>query len=118
MLGRGTGYFFTERTYVADSGGDWVPYIVSAGKTSDGMLALLHEQGFTYVVYDAALMRWLTKVYENKVIANYLPTYLAFQQQRLITLGQWGDISLYQVPPSAQAPPAAATALAGAARER
>ncbi len=116
MLGRGTGYFFTERDYVADSGGDWVPYIVSAGKTSDGMLELLHEQGFTYVVYDAGLMRWLTQVYNNKVIASYLPAYLAFQQQRLIKLGQWGDTSLYQVPPSAQAAPAAARPLAGGAR--
>ncbi len=83
---------------MADSGGDWVPYLVSTGKTPDGMLRLLHEERFTYVVYDAGLMDWLTHVYHNGVIAAYLPAYLDFQQHDLIPIATWGAISLYQVP--------------------
>ncbi|HEV7128615.1 MAG TPA: glycosyltransferase family 39 protein [Ktedonobacterales bacterium] len=98
MLGRGTGYFFTDREYVADSGGDWVPYLVSAGQTPSGMLRLLRQQGFTYIVYDAGLMRWLTNTYDNRVIAASLPTYLGFQQSQLILIAQWGEVSLYRVP--------------------
>lgn len=101
MLGRGTGYFFADRDYVADSGGDWVPYLVSEGKTPDGILHILRSQGFTYVVYDARVMRWLTGRYQNTVLAASIPTYLDFQQQHLLFVGQWGDISLYRVPPSA-----------------
>ncbi len=98
MLGRGPGYFVTHRDYVADSGGGWVPYIVSAGKTPSGMLQLLHREGFTYVIYDADVMHFLTHQYANSVIAHYLPAYLAFQQERLVPVAKWGNISLYRVP--------------------
>lgn len=98
MLGRGTGYFFTDRDYIADSGGDWVPYLVSAGQTPSGMLHILHSQGFTYVVYDASLMHWLVYRYQNLVLATELPAYLAFQQQDLIFIAAWGGFSLYRVP--------------------
>jgi hypothetical protein len=98
MLGRGTGYFFTNRDYVADSGGDWVPYLVSAGKTPAGILDILHSQGFTYVVYDAKLMRFLVHNYKNYVLAADLPIYLAFQQQHLTFIAEWGNLSLYRVP--------------------
>lgn len=97
MLGRGTGYFFADRDYVADSGGDWVPYLVSAGKTPDGMLHILRSQGFTYVVYDAQIMRWLMGRYHNTVLAADIPAYLDFQRHHLIFIGQWGQITLYQV---------------------
>lgn len=99
MLGRGTGYFLADRDYVADSGGDWVPYLVSEGKTSDGMLHILRSQGFTYVVYDTHMMSWLTVRYRNAVLAADIPTYLDFQRHHLIFIGQWGDLSLYRVPP-------------------
>lgn len=98
MLARGTGYFFTDRDYVADSGGDWVPYLVSEGKTPLGILDLLHAQGYTYVVYDASLMRWLEYVYQNRVLLDDTPAYLAFQQTYLIPVASWGDFSLYRVP--------------------
>lgn len=99
MLGRGTGYFFTGRDYVADTGGDWVPYIVGEGKTPTGMLSILRAQRFTYVVYDGDLMYWLTNIYENRVLASQLPAYLAFQARELELVGQWGNVSLYRVPP-------------------
>lgn len=98
MLGRGSGYFFTDRDYVADSGGDWVPYLVSKGRTESGMLALLHQQHFTYVVYDATLMQFLTEIYHNHVLASYLPTYLDFQRHRLILVKDYGAIAIYRVP--------------------
>ena len=98
MLARGTGYFFSDRAYVADSGGDWVPYLVSAGKTPQGILDLLHAQGYTYVIYDAGLMRWLEYNYQNQVLLNDAPTYLAFQQAYLIPVASWGDFALYRVP--------------------
>ncbi len=98
MLGRGSGYFFTDRDYIADSGGDWVPYIVTEGKTPDGMLRLLHQQGFTYIVYDAVLIKWLTWGYQNYVLARYLPAYLDFQSSELQLIAQWGPVSLYKVP--------------------
>ncbi len=99
--GRGSGYFFTDREYIADSGGDWVPYLVSEGRTSGGMLNLLHAEGFDYVVYDATLMRWLTERYGNSVLGGYLPAYLSFQQHDLLLIARWGAISLYRVPPAA-----------------
>lgn len=99
MLGRGTGYFFVNRDYVADSGGDWVPYLVSEGKTPEGMLHMLRSQGFTYVVYDARVMSWLTGRYRNDVLAMSIPAYLDFQRRHLFFMGQWGNISLYRVPP-------------------
>jgi hypothetical protein len=100
MLGRGSGYFFEQRDYVADSGGDWVPYLVSTGRTSDGMLRELHRLGYRYIVYDADLMRWLVTTYQNKVLARDLPVYLAFQQSRLTLLASWRGIALYAVPNS------------------
>jgi 4-amino-4-deoxy-L-arabinose transferase-like glycosyltransferase len=106
MLGRGTGYFFEDREYVADSGGDWVPYLVSAGKTSDGILRLLRAQGFTYVVYDSRVTRWLVDGYKNHVLASYLPAYFMFQQCSLDYIGTWGQISLYRVPPATASVPA------------
>ncbi|HKV83712.1 MAG TPA: hypothetical protein VJN88_04100 [Ktedonobacterales bacterium] len=98
MLGRGTGYFFDNRDYVADSGGDWIPYIVAAGKSPEGMLALLQRQGFTYVVYDAQLVGFLEHKYENRVLTASVPTYLAFQQRDLTWVATWGNLSLYRVP--------------------
>jgi len=98
MLGRGSGYFFMDRDYVADSAGDWIPYLVSEGKTPKGMLALLHRQGFMYVVYDADVIHFLIHGYGNTEIARVLPAYLAFQQEKLIPVAQWGYISLYRVP--------------------
>jgi hypothetical protein len=98
MLGRGEGYFFEDREYVADSGGDWVPYLVSAGGTSAGMLRLLREQGFDYIVYDAGLMRWLTESYQNYTLASYLPAYVSFQQENLDLVATWGNFTLYRVP--------------------
>lgn len=99
MLARGSGYFFSNRQYVADSGGDWIPYLVSAGKTPDGILRILRAQGYTYVVYDASLMHWLEHGYENRVLQADVPVYLAFQQSHLIFIASWGSISLYRVPP-------------------
>lgn len=100
MLGRGTGYFFQDRDYITDSGGDWVPYLVSEGKTPDSMLRLLRSQGITYVVYDARLVHWLTDTYHNETLQATLPTYLAFQQRDLTFIAQWGSFSLYRVPAS------------------
>jgi hypothetical protein len=98
MLGRGTGYIFTQRDYVADSGEDWVPYLVSEGKTPEGMLRLLQSQHFAYVVYDSSVLGFVITKYGNTVLASYLPAYLQFQQSRLTLLGQWGSLSLYRVP--------------------
>ena len=98
MLGRGTGYFFSDRDYTADSGGDWVPYLVSAGKTPQGILGLLHAQGYTYVVYDAGAMNWLEYVYQNQVLLADTPQYLAFQQTYLVPVASWGNFSLFRVP--------------------
>lgn len=98
MLGRGTGYFFQDREYVADSGEDWVPYLVSTGETPDGILQVLRSQGFTYVVYDANLMHFITDTYGNHVVASSLPSYLSFQQSKLIPIAQWRSFSLYRVP--------------------
>ncbi|HEV7129777.1 MAG TPA: hypothetical protein VGN32_20260, partial [Ktedonobacterales bacterium] len=98
LLGRGTGYFFDNRDYIADSGGDWIPYIVAAGTTPEGMLTLLQRQGFTYVVYDARLVRYLENKYENHVLAAAVPAYLTFQQHELTWIATWGDLSLYRVP--------------------
>ncbi len=98
MLGRGSGYFFTNRDYVADTGGDWIPYLVTQGKTPDGMLAILHQQHFGYVAYDADLIRFLIHGYGNRELARELPAYVSFQQQRLIFVGQWGGFLLYRVP--------------------
>lgn len=98
VLGRGIGYFFQDREYVADSAGDWVPYLVSRGKTPRGILQLLRAQGFTYVVYDGTLMRYLVRGYQNHVLASYLPTYLSFQQCTLDYVATWGGVSLYRVP--------------------
>jgi hypothetical protein len=98
MLGRGTGYFIEARDYVADSGGDWVPYLVTTGQTPDGMLLELRRLGFRYVIFDGDLMRWLTKNYGNQVLARDLPAYQAFQQSRLTPLAAWGAIAIYAVP--------------------
>jgi hypothetical protein len=111
MLGRGSGYFFEQRDYVADSGGDWIPYLVSTGKTPDGMLRELQRLGYRYVVYDPGVTLWLTKIYKNQVLARDLPPYLAFQQSRLEPLASWGGIMLYAVP---NAGPAAGGAQSGA----
>lgn len=100
MLGRGTGYFIQGRDYVADSGGDWVPYLVSEGKTPDGILRTLHSQGFTYVVYDRKIMGFLVDSYKNDVLVKDLPIYLDFQDHYLIPIAQWGTFSLYRVPES------------------
>lgn len=98
MLARGSGYFFSNREYVADSGGDWIPYLITAGKTPDGIVRLLRSRGFTYVVYDDWLMQWLEHGYENRVLRADAPLFLAFQQHYLIPIASWGNVSLYRVP--------------------
>jgi hypothetical protein len=104
MLGRGTGFSFQNRDYVADSGGDWIPYLVAEGRTPQGMLRLLHREGFTYVVYDAQVTGFLMHTYGNHVIASALPAYLDFQSRDLVPVAAYGDISIWRVP--AAAPPA------------
>ena len=110
MVGRGSGYYITNRDYVADSGDDWIPYLVSVGQTPNGILHLLQRQGFTYVVYDAFFIRFLVNTYHNTVIAADLPMYLDFQQNYLTPLAAWGDISVYRVPNAQTNAPTAAQA--------
>jgi hypothetical protein len=98
MLGRGTGYFITDRDYVADSGGDWIPYLVSAGKTPDGIVHILQQQGFTYVVYDDVVVRYLIQQYKNTALASYLPMWKQTARCDLTLLMHYGDVSLYRVP--------------------
>ncbi len=112
MLGRGTGYFFTNRDYVADSGGDWIPYLVSAGKTPAGILGILRAQDFTYVIYDEVVIDFLVGPYHNHVLTSYLPAWLTVQRCDLIPVDRWGSVSLYRVPPTGT-PPAACAAPSG-----
>ena len=63
-----------------------------------GILGLLHAQGYTYVVYDAGAMNWLEYVYQNQVLLADTPQYLAFQQTYLVPVASWGNFSLFRVP--------------------
>jgi hypothetical protein len=99
LLGRGTGYFITEQDYVADSDEDWIPYLESEGKTPGGILALLRQEGFTYVVYEENTLRFVVTNYENPYLGSFLPAFSQFLSSSLIELQTFANFHIYAIPP-------------------
>jgi hypothetical protein len=99
LLGRGAGYFFEGRDYVADSGEDWIPYLETEGKSDCGILRLLHQNGFSVVVYEEQTLEFVIHTFGNTYLAGFLPAWRAFLARALIPIWSYQNFHLYQIPP-------------------
>jgi hypothetical protein len=98
-LGRGAGYFFEGRDYVADSGEDWIPYLETEGKSDCGMLRLLRQNGFSVVVYEEGTLQFVSHTFGNTYLAEFLPAWRAFLARALIPIWTEQHFHIYQIPP-------------------
>ncbi len=100
LVGNGFGYFLEGCDYVADSAADWVPYLVTAGQTPSGMVALLRQEGFDYLVYQEQNLKYMIRVYQASSLTTYLPAFHQFLSGALIQIRVFGDYTLYRIPSS------------------
>ncbi len=99
LLGRGTGYFLEGRDYIADSGEDWIPYLETEGQSEAGMLALLKQDGFQYVIYEETTLSFVIHIYENSYVASFLPAFRQFLHDSLKEIWAYKNYHVYQIPP-------------------
>jgi hypothetical protein len=100
LLGRGAGYFLEGRDYVADSGDDWIPYLETEGRTPAGILALLRQAGFRFVVYEEHTLHFIIDTYGNHYIESFLPAFRQFLASSLHEIKTIGGFHIYAVPPA------------------
>ncbi len=98
LLGRGTGYFMEGRDYIADSAEDWIPYLETEGHTQTGILALLQQDGFRYVIYEEKTLNFVIQTYENHYLATFLPAFRQFLHDSLTQVWSYQNYSVYHVP--------------------
>ena len=98
LLGQGTGYFIEGRDYIADSGDDWIPYLETEGRNEAGMLALLRQDGFRYVIYGENALNFVVHVYDNSYLGSFLPAFRQFLRDSLTRIWASGNFTIYQIP--------------------
>jgi hypothetical protein len=100
LLVIGPGYFLDGRDYVDDSSQDWVPYLETEGRTPAGIVTLLRQQGFAYLVYNDALLQFIVQTNDNTYLASFLPTFRQFLATALRQVQAFDDFQLYRIPSS------------------
>ena len=98
LLVIGHGYFLYGHDYVDDAFLDWVPYLETQGKTPQGILALLRQNGFAYLVYNGGLLDSIVKNQHNAYLGSFLPAFQQFMSQWLDLVGAFGAYQVYQIP--------------------
>jgi hypothetical protein len=98
LVGQGTGYFLEGYDYVDDSGEDWIPYLETEGHTPAGILALLRQDGFRYLIYEVTTITYTVKMYENTYLAGFLPAFRQFMAGSLVQVWSYKNFAVYQVP--------------------
>ena len=100
LVGRGTGYFIENHDYVDDSGEDWIPYLETEGRTPTGMIALLRQNSFRYLVYEETTLDFVIQNYGNTYLGSFLPQFRQFLADSLTQVWRYQNFAIYQVPPS------------------
>ncbi|HEU5200998.1 MAG TPA: hypothetical protein VFU32_15270 [Ktedonobacterales bacterium] len=98
LLVIGSGYFLEGRDYVDDAFLDWVPYLETEGHTPAGIVALLRQNGFAYLLYDESLLKYIVKTNNDTYLSSFLPPFRAFLAQSLTPVRHFGNYELYYVP--------------------
>ena len=98
LLVIGSGYFLEGRDYVDDAFLDWVPYLETEGHTPAGIVTLLHQNGFAYLLYDGSLLKYIVETNHDTYLSSFLPPFRAFLAQLLIPVCHFGSYELYRVP--------------------
>lgn len=100
LVGRGTGYFIDGHLYVDDSGEDWIPYLETEGRTPAGMIALLRQNGYRYLVYEETTLDFVIQNYGNAYLGSFLPQFRQFLANSLSPVWSYHNFTIYQVPSS------------------
>jgi hypothetical protein len=100
LAGNGFGFFIEQHDYVDDSAEDWVSYIVTAGHTPSGMVALLRQEGFSYLIYQEHNLEYIVQAYKATSIAAALPAFHRFLASALLQVQVFDDYTLYRIPSS------------------
>lgn len=98
LLVIGSGYFLQGRDYVDDAFLDWVPYLETEGHTPAGMVSLLRQNGFAYLLYDESLLKYIVETNNDTYLSGFLPPFRAFLAQSLMPICHFGRYELYRVP--------------------
>jgi hypothetical protein len=99
LVGSGAGYFLTGFDYVADSGEDWIPYLETEGRTPAGMLTLLRQDHFRYLVYDDFMLSFEVYTYGDHYLGGFLPAFRQFLAGSLRQVWSYQNYHIYAVPP-------------------
>lgn len=97
LVGRGVGYFLDGYDYVADSGEDWIPYLETEGKTPAGILKILQQDGFRYLIYEETTLQFVTQIYGNTYLASFLPQFRQFLNGSLQQVWSYRNFHIYQI---------------------
>ncbi|HEY7349379.1 MAG TPA: hypothetical protein VH599_13780 [Ktedonobacterales bacterium] len=98
LLVIGPGYYLEGRDYVDDASQDWVPYLETAGQTPAGMLTLLRQNGFAYLLYNDTLLTYIVRSHDNTYLDSFLPAFRQFLAGSLTLVQSFRDFQLYQIP--------------------
>lgn len=97
LVGRGVGYFLDGYDYIADSGEDWIPYLETEGKTPAGILRILHQDGFRYLIYEETTLQFVTQIYGNSYLASFLPQFRQFLNGSVQQVWSYRNFHIYTV---------------------
>jgi hypothetical protein len=98
LVGRGTGYFLQGFDYVADSGDDEIPYLETEGRTPAGIVRLLQQDHFRYLIYEERTLTFVIQTYQNHYLAGFLPAFREFLASSLKQLWTYDNFHVYQIP--------------------
>jgi hypothetical protein len=98
LLVIGSGYFLEGRDYVDDAFLDWVPYLETEGHTPAGIVTILRQNGFAYLLYDESLLKYIVQTNNDTYLSSFLPPFRAFLAGSLTPVCHFGTYTLYHVP--------------------
>lgn len=98
LVGQAAGYFLQGRDYVDDSGDDWIPYLETEGHTQAGMLRLLQQDGFQYLIYGERTLQYIIHTYGNAYLGSFLPAFRQFLADSLNEVWSYKNFHIYKIP--------------------
>ncbi|HEU5200997.1 MAG TPA: hypothetical protein VFU32_15265 [Ktedonobacterales bacterium] len=98
LVGQAAGYFLQGRDYIADSGDDWIPYLETEGRTHAGMLKVLQQNGFRYLIYGEKTLQYIVDTYGNAYLGSFLPAFRQFLTDSLTEVWSYQDFHIYKIP--------------------
>ena len=68
------------------------------GKIPEGIVTLLRQNGFTYLIYNDGLLNFIVNAHDNTYLASFLPAFRQFMARWLLLVSDFSEYQVYQIP--------------------